>query len=91
MLNILHFLGLAWWVEVITEKPLCLYYFGPFLSASEAEALKTGYLEDLETEGAQGIKVVVKRCKPRNLTVCQEVGETADRQKQRYLSGQASK
>jgi hypothetical protein len=90
MLNILQFLGLAWWVEVITETPLCLYYFGPFLSVKEADDMKTGYLEDLKLEGAQGIKVAVKRCKPHNLTVCQEMGETPDRQKEASLSGHAS-
>jgi hypothetical protein len=61
--------GLAWWVEVITNQPHCTYYFGPFLSAQEAEQAKGGYIEDLEKESAHGIVANVKRCKPQKLTV----------------------
>lgn len=68
-------LGLAVWVEVATESPHCTYYFGPFLNANEAEAAKTGYLEDLEAEGATGISVNIKRCNPKKLT---EYDETMD-------------
>lgn len=66
--NSLNSLGLAWWVEIVTETPRCTYYFGPFTNRNEAEVAQSGYIEDLEKEGAQGIKVVVKRCKPINLT-----------------------
>ncbi len=76
MINILHFLGLAYWVEILTEKPRCTYYFGPYFHKSEAQAASLGFIEDLEQEGAQGIKVLIKRCKPVNLTVYEdEVGE----------------
>jgi Domain of unknown function (DUF1816) len=68
-INILTFLGLAWWVEIITEAPNCTYYFGPFANAKEAKAAQAGYVEDLEQEGAKNIKVEVKRCKPEKLTV----------------------
>lgn len=67
--NILQTLGFAWWVELTTDSPRCTYYFGPFVSADEAESAKGGYIEDLEREGAQGIKVEIKRCKPTKLTV----------------------
>jgi len=67
--RLLNKLGLAWWVEVVTGSPHCTYYFGPFTSASEANAAQAGYVEDLETEGAQGIAVDVKRCKPGQLTI----------------------
>lgn len=67
--TLLQTLGLAWWVEISTESPRCTYYFGPFASASYAETAKNGYIEDLEQEGAQGIKVTVKRCKPSILTI----------------------
>ncbi len=70
--RLLNQLGLAWWVEVVTGKPRCTYYFGPFTSADEAKASQTGYVEDLEREGAQGITVAVKRCKPKTLTVYEE-------------------
>ncbi|HEY9643314.1 MAG TPA: DUF1816 domain-containing protein [Coleofasciculaceae cyanobacterium] len=68
-INILTFLGLAWWVEIITEAPNCTYYFGPFANAKEAKAAQYGYVEDLELEGAKNIKVDVKRCKPEKLTI----------------------
>ena len=32
--NLLSALGLAWWVEIITDSPCCLYYFGIGVSAS---------------------------------------------------------
>lgn len=67
--NLLNYLGVAWWIEIVTANPSCTYYFGPFLSAKEAEAQKDGYMEDLEEECAQGIKFEILRCKPGQLTV----------------------
>jgi len=73
--GLLDFLGLAWWVEIKTESPRCTYYFGPFQSSEEAEGEKSGYVEDLQAEGAQNISVIVKRCKPTSLTIFDEGGE----------------
>ena len=70
--NILQALGVAWWVEVVTENPHCTYYFGPFASSSEATLAQPGYIEDLTQEGALNIKAVVKRCKPEQLTIYDE-------------------
>jgi Domain of unknown function (DUF1816) len=67
--SLLNRLGLAWWIEVTTRTPSCVYYFGPFISSNEAEAKLPGFLEDLEVEGAQGIQAVVKRCQPAELTI----------------------
>jgi len=75
VIKILQFLGLAFWVEIVTDNPRCTYYFGPFLSEKEASDAKSGYVEDLENEGAQGIVVKIKRCKPSNLTIFDEQGE----------------
>lgn len=86
--NILNLLGQAWWVEIITDKPRCTYYFGPFTSAQEAETFKPGYLEDLEKEGAQGIQVSVKRCKPTELTIFDETEDLSRPGKYPMLSGQ---
>ncbi|ELR97942.1 DUF1816 domain-containing protein [Gloeocapsa sp. PCC 73106] len=72
MIEIVNFLGLAYWVEIVTETPKCTYYFGPFLQAKAAENATEGYLEDLKNEGASGIKVQVKRCKPGDLTIFDE-------------------
>lgn len=69
LINLLNFFGLAWWIEIVTAAPGCTYYFGPFLRAKEAEAAKAGYIEDLESEGSQVVKLAIARMKPRKLTV----------------------
>lgn len=74
-LNTLEFLGLAWWVEIVTELPNCTYYFGPYRTVSEAKAARPGFVADLELEGARGIKVEIKRCKPNELTRFDEDGD----------------
>lgn len=78
LINQLNFFGLAWWVEIATATPCCTYYFGPFLSAQEAVAAQAGYIEDLEDEGAQGLRVVIKRCKPSVVTISEEFGKLSD-------------
>jgi hypothetical protein len=70
--SILEKLGLAVWVEIVTDAPRCTYYFGPFISEANAEAAKIGYIEDLESEGSKSISVMVKRCKPETLTIYDE-------------------
>lgn len=80
--------GWAWWVEIMTQNPRCTYYFGPFLSVKEAQAAMAGYIEDLQQEGAQGIAVNVKRCKPDNLTISDDLGERIDRKTVPAFSGQ---
>ncbi len=86
--NLLNLFGFAWWVEVMTETPTCTYYFGPFMSAKAADASKSGYVEDLEQEGAQGIKVTLKRFKPTRLTVADDLGEKSSQGITRTLRGQ---
>ncbi|MEO1373425.1 MAG: DUF1816 domain-containing protein [Rivularia sp. (in: cyanobacteria)] len=86
--NISDNLGLAWWVEIKTRNPKCTYYFGPFLNGTEAKAAVKGYVEDLELEGAQGINVDVKRCKPKALTISEDLGEWFDRKVKPVFSGQ---
>lgn len=63
---------LAWWVKIITSQPKCTYFFGPFGQAKEAEAAQKGYLEDLQQEGAEGIKVEIEWSQPRELTLADE-------------------
>lgn len=90
MIKILQVLGLAFWVEIVTDLPRCTYYFGPFLNEKEAFDAKDGYIEDLENEGAQGIIVQIKRCKPSNLTIFDEQGEEFEFSTMRTFSRQAS-
>lgn len=66
-------LSTAWWAEINTLKPRCIYYFGPFKTYEEAQTAYPGYIEDLNSEGAQGIIVVIKRCQPEVLTVFEQV------------------
>jgi hypothetical protein len=86
-LQLVDLLGFAFWVEIGTTVPRCTYYFGPFLAKSEAETAKDGYLEDLLGEGAQGIQVQVKRCKPKDLTIFDDVMETSGLKKMIFSEG----
>ncbi|MGF1480561.1 MAG: DUF1816 domain-containing protein [Cyanophyceae cyanobacterium] len=88
LIGLLDNVGIACWVEIITEVPSCTYYFGPFLTRKEAELAQSGYIEDLETEGAQGIRATVKRCKPSQLTIFDDV-EEPEFKPQPSWSGQA--
>ena len=88
LISLLNFFGLAWWVEVKTSAPRCIYYFGPFLTAPEAEAAKAGYVEDIENEGAEGLRVSILRCKPVTLTVADDLGKLTEGGLWPALSGQ---
>ncbi|AFZ07342.1 protein of unknown function DUF1816 [Oscillatoria nigro-viridis PCC 7112] len=88
LISLLNFFGLAWWVEVKTSAPRCIYYFGPFLTEKEAESAKAGYVEDIENEGAEGVSVSIYRCKPITLTVAEDLGKLGDGGLWPVLSGQ---
>lgn len=63
----------AWWIEILTAQPKCTYYFGPFADAEEAHLASKGFVEDLESEFAQGIKIKIDRhCQPDLLTILHE-------------------
>jgi hypothetical protein len=66
----------GWWIELKTENPSYLYYFGPFSTADEAERLKLGYIQDLAEENAEVTAATVLWCKPRQLT-CGEPASSA--------------
>jgi hypothetical protein len=70
----LNFWGQAWWVEILTAQPTCIYYFGPFANGQEAEMAAPGYISDLEGESAQDIQFRIKRLKPDRLTIDEDVG-----------------
>ncbi len=59
---------LSWWIEILTYKPICLYYFGPFDHFEEAEWYEYGYIQDLESEKAEIIDIQIKKCQPKQLT-----------------------
>ena len=80
-------MGMAWWVEIVTEQPKCIYYFGPFASSYEAELPSIGYIEDLEQEEAQVIAVDIKQCQPKKLTIFEdELGENLEEKIEPYIS-----
>ncbi len=62
----------AWWLEVGTLNPLCIYYFGPFETQQEANTSKHGYLQDLEEENSDIIFACSKFCQPQRLTIDKE-------------------
>jgi hypothetical protein len=68
----LQTIGKEWWVEVTTAEPRCTYYFGPFARSKDAQTARSGYIEDLQSEGARGIQVEIRQCQPKVLTVCEE-------------------
>ncbi|MEB3342282.1 DUF1816 domain-containing protein [Okeania sp.] len=74
--NILNLSGIAWWVKISTTNPHCTYYFGPFVTDQEAKNAETGYIEDLEGEGAQVIQVSIEQCQPEELTISDELPNT---------------
>lgn len=60
---------LPWWVEIVTAKPKCVYYFGPFDSQREATETQSGYIKDLIEEKATGISIKIKQDRPKILTI----------------------
>lgn len=76
--RVLDSLGKAYWIEITTDTPSCTYYFGPFLTANEAQMFEAGYVEDLKEEGAEGIALTIKRCQPSELTIFDEADETVN-------------
>ncbi|MGB8702038.1 MAG: DUF1816 domain-containing protein [Thermosynechococcaceae cyanobacterium] len=60
---------LGWWLEVGTDHPLCIYYFGPFTNQAEAEAAKDEHLNDIRHEHADIVYAKCKFCQPRKLTI----------------------
>ncbi|GAB4205530.1 MAG: hypothetical protein Fur006_61720 [Coleofasciculaceae cyanobacterium] len=68
-------IGQAWWVEIVTKKPDCTYYFGPFASHREAQLSQLGYIEDLERERPKLIAIEIKQCQPKELTIFEDKEE----------------
>jgi hypothetical protein len=68
----LEMTGKAWWVEIVTKKPDCTYYFGPFASHMEAQISQLGYIEDLEQERPKLIAIEIKQCQPEELTIFED-------------------
>jgi hypothetical protein len=63
---------LAWWLQVDTLHPICIYYFGPFETQAEAEGAKYAYIHDLKQEKAQILDVKTRFFQPRQLTIFED-------------------
>lgn len=72
LMSYLEKIGMAWWVEIVTKKPDCKYYFGPFASHREAQISQLGYIEDLERERPKLIAIEIKQCQPKELTIFED-------------------
>ncbi|MFH7244155.1 MAG: DUF1816 domain-containing protein [Spirulina sp.] len=62
-----------WWVKIHTQNPTYTYYFGPFDGKAEAMVAQAGYVEDLEQENAQNIRLEVNQFSPQQLTIDEDV------------------
>lgn len=63
---------MPWWIEIKTNQPYCIYYFGPFDTIGQARRNRGGYIEDLVEEKAYGITAEIKQCSPNNLTIFED-------------------
>jgi len=59
----------GWWVKILTDKPMYIYYFGEFNHYWEAEASKNGYIQDLKEEKAKIVDVGIGKYEPEETTV----------------------
>lgn len=57
----------GWWIEILTNNPNYLYYFGSFDNYWEAEWSKNGYIQDLEEERAIIVNIEINQCQPKKL------------------------
>ena len=60
---------LGWWIKIVTDKPLYIYYFGVFDNYNEAVKYKDGYIEDLREEGSKIVNIGIQKCQPIQLTI----------------------
>jgi hypothetical protein len=88
--SLLESVGLAWWIKIVTDNPECTYYFGPFLSQTEAEEARPGFIEDLESENAKIVSQDVMRTKPTEYTIYDERSDFLGARPRPIFSGQSS-
>lgn len=62
-----------WWVKIQTTNPQCIYYFGPFINATDAYLHQAGYIKDLLAEGAEITDIrLLQQYQPEKLTIDSE-------------------
>ncbi len=63
---------LGWWLEIVTAKPLCLYYFGAFMTHQEAASQQAGFVEDLLQENALILSVNLQFLQPNQIILIRD-------------------
>lgn len=67
----------GWWIEILTDNPNYMYYFGVFDNYWEAEWSKNGYIQDLKQEASEIVNIQIKKCQPKQLTIlCSNIFNT---------------
>ena len=59
----------SWWIKILANEPMCIYYFGPFNSYYEAQWYENGYIKDLNREGSYIIDIQINQHQPKELTI----------------------
>ena len=59
----------GWWIKILANKPMYIYYFEPFDSYYEAQWHKNGYIQDLSREGSHIIDIQINPYQPKQLTI----------------------
>ncbi len=59
----------SWWVKILTDNPMYLYYFGEFKTYWQAEQSKNGYIQDLKEEKAEIVDVKIGIYEPSGTTI----------------------
>ena len=59
----------GWWIEILTNKPKYIYYFGGFDSYWEIKSLKYKYIQDLKRKQIEIVDIQVLQCQPEELVI----------------------
>ena len=59
----------SWWVKILTDNPMYVYYFGEFKTYWEAEQSENGYIQDLKEEKAEIVDVKIGIYEPSETTI----------------------
>lgn len=59
----------GWWIKILTNNPICIYYFGEFNDYWKAESSKNGYIQDLKGEKAEIVDVAIGKYEPKETTI----------------------
>lgn len=66
---VFHSPEVPYWIEIKTDNPACIYYFGHFDSPWAAKLMHKEYIQDLIDEDAKVVSVQLKQCNPQELTI----------------------